>query len=234
MIRFRYKLYKLKRKVYNISNFYLWLKACYYTFKYVDHYNVFPCFVLNNKIKLNIYKKKNSKITINNIVIFNSWLKQKGETNITLCEGSSLEINNELILGQNINVFLNYDAKLIFEGKKNESGCGITASSTIMVNQFVKIGNDSIIAFDTFITDCDWHHVQNSKHTFPTIINEKVWIGAGVKILKGVEIGKNSIVTANSVVTKGIYPEFSFLSGNPAKLLDKKAPIWNRDMHHYE
>jgi acetyltransferase-like isoleucine patch superfamily enzyme len=230
----RNKLYRLKRKVINIPNFYLWLKACYYTLKYVDHYKVFPCFILDNKIKINISKSSNSKLTINNKVIFRAWLNQSGQTNITLCEGSSLEIKNELILGQNINVFLNNNAKLIFGGKKNESGSGITANSNIMVNQCVQIGMDCIIAFDTFITDCDWHNVENSKHTFSTMINDKVWIGAGVKILKGVEIGENSIVTANSVVTKGIYPELSFLSGNPAKLLDKKAPKWSRDMHHYE
>ena len=37
-------------------------------------------------------------------------------------------------------------------------------------------------------------------------------------ILPGVTIGKNSIVAANSVVTKSV-PDYSVVAGNPAKIL---------------
>ncbi len=54
-------------------------------------------------------------------------------------------------------------------------------------------------------------------------IGDNVWIGLNAIILKGTEIGSNSIVAAGSVV-KGIFPQFSLIAGNPAilvKLLDK-------------
>lgn len=50
------------------------------------------------------------------------------------------------------------------------------------------------------------------------IIRENVMLGAGVVILPGVEIGKNSVVGANSVVTKSI-PANSIAAGVPAKVL---------------
>ena len=52
----------------------------------------------------------------------------------------------------------------------------------------------------------------------PVIIHDDVWIGEMVSILPGVEIGKGSIIGANSVVTKYI-PDYSIAAGNPAKVI---------------
>lgn len=52
------------------------------------------------------------------------------------------------------------------------------------------------------------------------IIEDNVWIGFNVIILKGVKIGKCSIIGAGSVVTKDV-PEYSIYGGNPAKLIKK-------------
>lgn len=50
----------------------------------------------------------------------------------------------------------------------------------------------------------------------PVIIEDDVWIGTNVTILKGVTIGEGAIVAAGSVVTKSIEP-FSIYGGVPAK-----------------
>lgn len=55
------------------------------------------------------------------------------------------------------------------------------------------------------------------------IIEEDVWCGANVTILKGVTIGRSSIIAAGSVVTKDI-PAYSIAGGIPAKVIKKK---WN-------
>lgn len=53
------------------------------------------------------------------------------------------------------------------------------------------------------------------------IIEEDVWIGARVTLLKGVTIGRGSIVAAGSVVTKDV-PPYSVVGGVPAKFIKFK------------
>ena len=53
------------------------------------------------------------------------------------------------------------------------------------------------------------------------VIEENVWIGAGVIVLPNVIIGKNSIIAAGSVVSKNIPPD-SIAIGSPAKVVSKK------------
>jgi lipopolysaccharide O-acetyltransferase len=52
-------------------------------------------------------------------------------------------------------------------------------------------------------------------------IGNNVWIGDGVVILSGVEIGDYSIIGANSVVTNNI-PARSIAFGNPARVRERK------------
>lgn len=52
-------------------------------------------------------------------------------------------------------------------------------------------------------------------------INDNCWIGAGSKILDGVEIGEGSVVAAGSVVTKSI-PSNCIAAGIPAKVIKNR------------
>lgn len=52
----------------------------------------------------------------------------------------------------------------------------------------------------------------------PVIIEDDVWTGANVTILKGVTIGRGSVVAAGAVVTKSC-PPYSIIGGVPAKVL---------------
>jgi acetyltransferase-like isoleucine patch superfamily enzyme len=56
----------------------------------------------------------------------------------------------------------------------------------------------------------------------PVIIEKNVWIGEGACILPGVTVGHNSIIGANSVVTKDV-PPFSVVAGAPARIIKKIA-----------
>lgn len=69
-----------------------------------------------------------------------------------------------------------------------------------------------------FLTNKNWDVVKSA----PIKICDKVWIGTGCKILKGVTIGEGAIVAAGSVVTKDVQP-WTIVGGNPAiKIKDIK------------
>jgi Acetyltransferase (isoleucine patch superfamily) len=55
----------------------------------------------------------------------------------------------------------------------------------------------------------------------PVVIEDDVWVGANVTILKGVTIGRGSIVAAGAVVTKS-FPPYSVIGGVPAHLLKRR------------
>lgn len=56
------------------------------------------------------------------------------------------------------------------------------------------------------------------EHDAPVVIEDDVWCGANVTILKGVTIGRGSVVAAGAVVTKS-FPPYSIIGGVPAKLI---------------
>ena len=68
------------------------------------------------------------------------------------------------------------------------------------------------------------HGFENHKeivHADPKHIGENTWIGANSILLPGVQIGKNCIVGAGSVVTKS-FDNNSIIAGNPAKVIKMK------------
>lgn len=87
----------------------------------------------------------------------------------------------------------------------------------------VRIGNKVLCGANTTITDFDWHGIDPDKRNIPAepkpiIIEDNVWLGLNSVVLKGVTIGKNSVIGANSVVTKDI-PSNVIAAGNPCKVI---------------
>jgi galactoside O-acetyltransferase len=60
----------------------------------------------------------------------------------------------------------------------------------------------------------DWDGVASA----PIVIADKVWIGFGAVILKGVTIGEGAVVASRSVVTRDVEP-YTIVGGNPAVLI---------------
>ncbi|MBQ8246439.1 MAG: hypothetical protein IJZ42_04845 [Lachnospiraceae bacterium] len=69
---------------------------------------------------------------------------------------------------------------------------------------------------DSPIRNKDWSVVKSA----PIHIEDKVWIGTGCKILKGVTIGEGAVVAAGSVVVKDV-EAWTMVGGNPAVVIKK-------------
>jgi acetyltransferase-like isoleucine patch superfamily enzyme len=99
------------------------------------------------------------------------------------------------------------------------------SGSTLSSAKSLRIGDNVLIGSGCVVCDNDAHPINPSErfdHSFtksdPIVIEDNVFIGARSIILKGVSIGKGSVVGAGSVVTKSI-PPFSVAAGNPAKVV---------------
>jgi acetyltransferase-like isoleucine patch superfamily enzyme len=97
--------------------------------------------------------------------------------------------------------------------------CGFSGVS-IGASEKIIIGNNVLCGANSVITDFDWHPTRYSSGSKPIIIHDNVWIGLNTVILKGVEIGQNSIIGANSLVVRSI-PENVIAAGNPCRVLKK-------------
>lgn len=96
--------------------------------------------------------------------------------------------------------------------------CGF--SGTIIGSSLeVKLGNNVRCGANTLITDTDWHTDDDRiGKDSPVLIEDNVWLGYGVKVLKGVHIGENTVIGACSVVTHDI-PANVIAAGNPCKVI---------------
>ena len=91
----------------------------------------------------------------------------------------------------------------------------------------LSIGNNVSIAHNCSIltTNHQWHDSSkpikyNKEKSQRVKINDDVWIGCGVRILAGVEIGSRNIIAAGAVVTKDV-EEKNISGGIPAKIIKK-------------
>jgi acetyltransferase-like isoleucine patch superfamily enzyme len=97
---------------------------------------------------------------------------------------------------------------------------------SIIANEKIVIGTGCRIGDNVSFFDCDFHEIDPAHRgrshgpTFPVSIGNNVWIGSGVRVLKGVTIGDNSIVGAMSLVTKSIPPD-CIAAGNPARVISQ-------------
>ena len=105
------------------------------------------------------------------------------------------------------------DAKLTIGDKCSFSGV------SIWCHKEITIGNNVRVGANVTIMDSDQHTDDpRAGKDKPVRIEDNVWIGGGVTILKGVTISKNSLIGAGSVVVKSI-PENVIAAGNPCKVI---------------
>ncbi len=106
------------------------------------------------------------------------------------------------------------------------SNCFINNNFTAIADiKSITIESNCLIGTNVEIINSDFHDL-NLENRFggknikreSILIKSNVFIGNNVKILKGVTIGKNSVIANGSVVVKSI-PENAIAGGNPAKVI---------------
>lgn len=101
----------------------------------------------------------------------------------------------------------------------------MTGGSIIAAERIV-IGDNVNVGANTTIMDTDFHPLDAQARrldselgkTAPVIIEDDVFIGMNCLILKGVTLGRGSVIGAGSVVTKDV-PPYTMAAGNPARVI---------------
>lgn len=153
---------------------------------------------------------------------------------VVLQDGDSLKIGNHCMI----------EGKFMSDrpGARFEIGdrTFIGKSLFVAANR-ISIGSDVLISWGVTVVDHDSHAVDfdlrrhdvagwlmgekdwSNVAIAPVKIGDKVWIGFGASILKGIEIGEGAIVAAGSVVTKNVAP-WTLVGGNPARVIRTLEP----------
>lgn len=135
---------------------------------------------------------------------------------------------NKVSIGKKVRIFPGARFEVHGEGSiiiGDNVGIGQNFHITSMGNLI--IGRNTTITGNVCISNIihSYNDVNKSISSQPliekeTIIGESCFIGFGAVILPGSKLGNYCIVGANSVVN-GIFPDFSVIAGNPARLIKK-------------
>lgn len=161
-------------------------------------------------------------------------VQMQGRPIVSLISGSRIQIGARCVLcsdsqinalGINHPVVLRTmrpGAEIVIGADTGMSGGSICAAVSI------RIGTGCLLGANVTLADTDFHALNPANRRYnrnpdeiavrPIVIEDNVFIGADVFVLKGVTIGKNSVIGAGAVVTQDI-PENAIAAGNPAKVI---------------
>jgi acetyltransferase-like isoleucine patch superfamily enzyme len=139
------------------------------------------------------------------------------------------------------NTFVMHHTMLHVFNFRNLSRAGITIGKNCFIGEYnvirgqggVSIGNDvytgpmvKIVAVNHVYNDLERPIREQGVTAQGIIIEDDVWLGAGVTVVDGVTIGRGSVIGAGAVVTTDI-PPYSIAVGIPAKPVKNRGEITN-------
>jgi acetyltransferase-like isoleucine patch superfamily enzyme len=134
-------------------------------------------------------------------------LAQKCGANVAVHDCVVLRYPEKLRLGNNVSI---------------HPFCYIDAQGHVEIGDDVSIAhNVSILSFEHDFSDCTIPIKDGPCIPQLVIIEDQVWIGAGVRVLGGIKIGRGSVLGAGAVVTRDI-PPMSVAIGVPARVIKSR------------
>jgi acetyltransferase-like isoleucine patch superfamily enzyme len=82
-------------------------------------------------------------------------------------------------------------------------------------------GGHNIEIVGRFMSDV---HEKTGNEDLGVIIEDDVWVGSRAMILRGVKVGRGSVVGAGSLVNKSV-PPYAIVGGNPATVLEFRFSV---------
>lgn len=156
--------------------------------------------------------KLNGYVWLQNIEIPRNYQGIKIEKNCALDRGVTLLCDGDSLCEPKITIGANtYINRHTF----------IDATLSIIIGKDCGIGPNCYITDRDHGLNPDFPPLQQPIIAKPTVIGDRVWLGANVTVLKGVTIGNDAVIGAGSVVTKNI-PSGAIAVGVPAKVIKWK------------
>jgi acetyltransferase-like isoleucine patch superfamily enzyme len=153
-----------------------------------------------------------------------------GNVRIHLAGGARVSIDDDCTLGH---LFIH-----AVNGSRVHIGKGAMFNGFVRLllheTQQITVGDGCLFAGNVDVTVSDMHSIldmetgERINHAGDVHISERVWVGQSAIILKGVSIGRDSVIGANSVVTRDV-PANCIAAGNPAKVI-RRGITWRHDL----
>ncbi len=181
-------------------------------------------------------------------VSYGKHLTLKGLPIVARCPGSSITLGDYVVLvsySSDTALGVNHPVKI--ETVSPQASIVIGDHVGISGGSFcaqvkVEIGAGCLLGANVMIADTDFHPIAAANRRYngtgvraaEVVIGQNVFLGSNVTVLKGVYIGRNSVIGAGSLVTKDI-PENAIAAGNPCRVLrflteeelkDEALPLW--------
>lgn len=195
------------------------LRALYLNLKFNKNVDLSRLILINKDVELslasssNIVVEKGARL---NFGFFTHIFSKRRNSKLILEEDASFVLTGKAMIQSGAMIFLG-------RGKTLKIGRStFTSNIKILAHDDITIGDNCIFGWECQIFSGDGHPIYQEESIInkdvPVVIEDNVWVGSRALILKGVRVGKGSIVAAGAVVTKNVPPN-CIVAGNPAKVV---------------
>ncbi len=195
------------------------LRALYLNLKFNKNVDLSRLILINKDVELslasssNIVVEKGARL---NFGFFTHIFSKRRNSKLILEEDASFVLTGKAMIQSGAMIFVG-------RGKTLKIGRStFTSNIKILAHDDITIGDNCIFGWECQIFSGDGHPIYQEESIInkdvPVVIEDNVWVGSRALILKGVRVGKGSIVAAGAVVTKNVPPN-CIVAGNPAKVV---------------